>query len=196
MKLEKVECLYCKNSFSINSSRRSNTAKFCSRDCRHQWHNSENAFKNKILSSIDIDESTTCWNWNKAVSIYGYGKFGLNGKHWRAHRLSYEIFVGEIPEESLVLHNCDNRKCVNPKHLYLGDYYQNAQDIKTRNRTHLIRDPKIGSKNPKSKLNENIVIEIRKQLKSGVSGKDISLKYCVSTTTISEIKSRKIWSHV
>lgn len=94
-----------------------------------------------------------------------------------------------------VLHKCDNRACVNPDHLYLGDRYQNAQDLRQR-RWHLLRDSKIGSKNPRSKLSEKDVVKIKRRLLSGESGKLLAFKFNVSPSTISEIKNNKVWSHI
>lgn len=187
-------CKNCHTSFFSRNKKK--LQKYCSVDCRRNWHKSKAAFKEKILDAISIDDASKCWNWSKSISKYGYGKFGMNGKHWRAHRLSFEIFKGEIHQNKLVLHHCDNRKCVNPEHLYLGDHYQNAQDIKKRNRTYLISEPKRGGNNPCAKLNDDIVIKIRAEIKNGELGKNIAKNHNVSVATISMIKNNKIWNHI
>lgn len=69
-----------------------------------------------------------CHEWNSTLHRDGYGKFYFRGKQLPAHRVSYMLQVGEIKAGMWVLHNCDNRKCVNPEHLYLGDAKQNVKD--------------------------------------------------------------------
>ncbi|MFA5037372.1 MAG: HNH endonuclease [Candidatus Izemoplasmatales bacterium] len=87
----------------------------------------ENA--NRFFSKVDIpDDENNCWNWLASTNKYGYGQFSYNGTMCRANRVSYEHFYGDIEGDQLVRHTCHNRKCVNPRHLELGDHIDNRQD--------------------------------------------------------------------
>lgn len=82
-----------------------------------------------------VDKSGDCWLWTAAVGLDGYGVFGLGrGKLVRAHRLSYQLSVGEIPEGLFVLHKCNVRLCVRPDHLMAGTHYENMRQMRDEER--------------------------------------------------------------
>lgn len=81
-----------------------------------------------------VNKTDYCWEWTAAKKPSGYGNFWLNGKYINAHKYS-AIIHGILTEPDLhVLHTCDNKSCVNPKHLYQGTNGQNVQDAIDRNR--------------------------------------------------------------
>jgi hypothetical protein len=76
-----------------------------------------------------------CLLWNGQVNNKGYGQVKLVGRWIYVHRLSYFIFRGQIPNKLMVLHTCDNTRCVNPAHLFLGTQKDNMQDCKNKGRS-------------------------------------------------------------
>lgn len=140
-------------------------------------------FENRITKSSD-----GCWIWNGPSGKNGYGQYRWKGKNSLPHRVSFLIFKGNIKKNRCVCHSCDNRMCVNPKHLWLGSYKQNMQDAKTKGR---IRK---GSKIPWAILNEKIVREIRKI--KGKTFAELGRKYGVSYRAISMAIKGETWSHV
>lgn len=95
-----------------------------------------------------------CWIWMRSLNQRGYGQMSFEGYPTSAHRVSYQVFRGEIPEGKHVLHTCDVRVCVNPDHLYLGTDVENCRDRMVRGRH---------KKPPVTKLNltEEQIREIR-----------------------------------
>lgn len=157
-----------------------------------------------IFDKTDQKENG-CWEWNGDFSNGGYGRLYFYGKRYSAHRLSYMAFVGSIPQELCVLHKCDNRKCVNPKHLRIGTRSDNTKDMVAKRRgfvgdlNAMRKYPELvrhGEKHPMAILNEQQVLEIRKLLRKGIKGALLAKKFRVSETTISGIKLGKTWSYL
>ena len=114
-----------------------------------------------------------------------------NGKSIRVHRLSFEIINGQITKGLLVCHKCDNRKCVNPSHLFLGTHKDNMQDCIKKNRI------ANGNKQHLSKLSPENIINIRKEYIPFLnSAQKIAKKYNVSKRTILCIIRNKTWKHI
>lgn len=98
-----------------------------------------------------VDKTDTCWVWGGALNAYGYGHAWYKDRIQRAHRVSYELCHGGIPQSLIVLHTCDNRACVNPVHLVLGTQQDNMRSMSRKGRRKINRHPP-GSKNPSAKL--------------------------------------------
>ena len=84
-----------------------------------------------------LEKTNTCWNWKSTISKRGYGKFFYKNKQMLAHRFSYMIFNGELKHGMYVCHKCDNTKCVNPEHLFLGTNSDNVRDCVKKNRKYV-----------------------------------------------------------
>lgn len=79
-------------------------------------------------------DANGCWIWNSKKNKAGYGLIKIDGSYKRAHRVSYELFIGEIPDGLLVCHKCDVRECINPDHLFIGTHKENTQDMISKGR--------------------------------------------------------------
>ncbi len=135
-----------------------------------------------------------CWNWQGAISKNGYGSFALHSKPVTASRVAYWVATGVYPEKSLVLHTCDNRKCCNPAHLYLGDVKQNSRDMVERGRHKT--GPVKGEQNGNAKLSETDVLEIKRQIAAGGKNQAIADRFGVTHQMISKIRCGHFWKHV
>lgn len=151
--------------------------------------------RERIKASIRID-ALGCWIWTKSKSWNGYGRYATGGGgNARAHRISYEAFIGEIPRGLHVCHRCDVRACVNPEHLFVGTRSENLMDASRKgrlSRTHGIK----GSAHPSSKLTEDQVEEIIGHLRAEISKKRLSKMFGVSQRTILLIGRGVTWKHV
>lgn len=152
-------------------------------------------FEQRFFSKIE--KKSKCWEWKAGRNVHGYGIFGLNGKSYLAHRISYAIKHDLSIINLNVLHTCDNRGCVNPKHLYLGTQKDNFNDMVNRGRRILAK----GEKQHSSKLTKKEVLEIRKSYIENLrnhpfSIKNLSIKYGVRPSSIHKIIKRVTWKHI
>lgn len=138
------------------------------------------------LKHIAPDENG-CWLWPGCVDPKGYGVTQFNGERWWAHRASYTHHHGAIPDGAVICHSCDVRQCVNPAHLFAGTIADNQRDMKLKGRAAR------GEKACSAKLTEATVRNIRTDTRPGWKLAEV---YGVSQTTISEVRSRKVWAHV
>ena len=138
--------------------------------------------------SIQV-EDFSCWVWQRNKSGKGYGRVRVNGRDVLAHRMSYTLVFGEIPEGLWVLHHCDNPSCVNPNHLFLGTHLDNMRDMVSKDRHADLQGEDIGS----AKIPNMGVIEIRKKYKPRTWGlvKELAIEHGVSRRTIQVIVARR-----
>lgn len=151
--------------------------------------------KNKIQSNETrffkyVDKTDNCWLWNGDITVGGYGRFWYEGNSVRAHRVSYLLFIGTIPDNLSVLHKCDNPKCVNPEHLFLGTPTQNMEDRDSKNRQ--AKGENVGV----AKLTYRKVKQIRTLLDMGSKSSEIAIRFSIAVSTVNRIKKRVSWKHV
>lgn len=138
-----------------------------------------------IISKAD------CWLTDLYCNRSGYPKISVNQQPINASRASFQLYKGEISKGMFVLHKCDNPACINPEHLFLGTQKENMEDMASKSRS------TIGSKNPKAKLNEEQVLEIKRLLsETDLTQEKIAESFNVDRKIVSGIKNGKIWKHV
>lgn len=153
------------------------------------------AFWNNVNKNGSIPlhcpELGQCWEWTVSCDKNGYGKFSFENKDKRAHRFSWELINGDIPNSFQILHKCDNPKCVRVSHLMLGTSQDNIHDKQNKNRQAK------GEKQHLHKLAENEVRVIRhRYIEEKTTMQLLANEYDVTKSTISRIILRKTWKHI
>ncbi len=154
----------------------------------------DKSFESKFWSKVE--KSHSCWFWigRRITTGLGYGQIDLSKKKAiLAHRASYEINIGKIPERLCVLHKCDNPICVRPSHLFLGTQKDNVRDMFKKRRNASV----LGEKNPNSILNKRDVLKLKSLLAlKKFSYRELALRFGVSYGTINNIKSGYAWKNI
>ena len=176
----------------------------------------------RFWSFIDASQGPdACWLWTASVTSGGYGQFKVQPKSLKAHRIAWELAHGDIPIGLSVLHHCDNRRCCNPAHLWLGTHQDNMADMQRKGRAasgdkngsrlypeRLIRGDAHPSRRTEGwcqgeknggggKLTAAQVLAIRAEYAAGgVTMQVIGNAYGVDKQTIHRIVRRKGWKHI
>lgn len=106
--------------------------RFCNQKCGFDFSKTPAAAKPRFMKHVN--KTDTCWLWTGSIDVSGYGDCWFRGKTDGAHRVAWLIFNGEITDGLFVLHRCDNPKCVNPEHLFLGTHSDNMRDASSKGR--------------------------------------------------------------
>lgn len=138
----------------------------------------------RFMKYVEIGES--CWLWTGARIPRGYGRFYFDGKPRYAHRVSVILHGGSVADDALVMHSCDNPRCVNPNHLSVGTQTENMRDAAAKGRTVNVTDWS-GQKNPKAKLTDGQRIELLSMAKSGASNRSLANSYGITITRVQQI---------
>lgn len=180
-----MNCSNCGNEMlGYASKRKISHNRFCSKDCRKSYRNNHDIIKKRFMKYVEI-VSDDVWTWVGAKNSNGYGHLCINGKLVLAHRLSYKLFIGDIPGGLCVCHKFDDPDNVCPDSLWLGTRAQNNADRTIKGRC------------GKSKLNNKIVLAIRELYYTGsYSLRIIAKGFNVSSICIYNIVSRSTWKHI
>lgn len=151
-----------------------------------------------------VTKTDHCWIWRANRTQSGYGTFGFRRKVWRAHRVSYVLFIGEIPDGICVCHRCDTPHCVNPDHLFLGTHADNMRDAQAKGRLSI--KEAIAAQKPEQKprgsshhaalIDEARVVELRNLRRQGWALKRLAAHFCVSWQQVQRIACGTDWKHV
>lgn len=147
----------------------------------------------RFWEKVDKKGSDECWEW-VACLVAGYGLFGGDQKVEMAHRVSWKLHYGLIPNGLCVLHRCDNPPCVNPVHLFLGTHADNMRDRDQKGRGK-VPDQK-GEANSGAKLTAEDVREIRRRIGNGEKQQALADEFDVVQPSISHIIHGRTWRHV
>jgi hypothetical protein len=150
----------------------------------------------RFWAKVQKDGLDGCWNWLGSKSAAGYGKFMVGRSPdgaWRpswAHIVSWRLAHGDIPHGLFVCHRCDNPRCVNPEHLFLGTPADNQRDMAAKDRS------VFGSKASWARLHESDVPEVIRLRRAGVSWSQLASHFGVSIRTVRHVVAGRSWKRV
>lgn len=142
-----------------------------------------------LMQKVAINQATSCWEWARCLDTGGYGSAWFRGTLWRAHRVSWFLFRGSLPADDLVLHRCNNRACVNPEHLFLGDHSVNMADMRNKERC--------VERHHNCRLTREDVLEIIRIAQDGFTTQtEIGRRFGIGGATVNNILRGRRWVHV
>ena len=184
-------CGVCRQQFRTYASQNkiycSNACRFAAAKGRPAWNSGAHADPQNFYASVEKTEG--CWNWTGHCNTSGYGHLSLSGRLILAHRHAWSLENGPIPDGALVLHHCDNRRCVRIEHLYLGTHLDNARDREQRGRGR----PRTGEAHPSAKLTAESVAQIRARYAAGEPASSLAREFSINYRTVHQIVRGATW---
>jgi hypothetical protein len=145
-------------------------------------------FEERFHESYIPEPNSGCWLWiGTDRGQFGYGNIIRNGTHLGAHRASWELHYGPIPDGMFVCHRCDVRACVNPKHLFLGSIQENNLDSRAKGRN--VK----GAKHGCAKLTEEQARAIKASVRSLT---ELAAQFGISRASASAVRTGRTWRHL
>lgn len=152
----------------------------------------------RFWAKVTKRQPEQCWPWKGGLGNKGYGKIKLEGTRIdvQSHVMAFELAHGSLPDGKIVCHTCDWPPCCNPGHLWAGTHPENHADMmkKGRNRSGAHKRP--GELNPKSKMTDEQVREVKRRISLGENNTQIAGSLSVHHSTISQIRVGKTWKHI
>lgn len=142
----------------------------------------------RFYGRTSLNPETGCFEWQGAVSPNGYGKAKFGPKPIDTHRVAWMLTHGDIAPGMMICHTCDNRRCVNPRHLFLGTRSDNMVDAALKGRL----DPRKARAGLAPKLTDTDVREIFSRVNAGEDRTVLAAQFGVSPTTISKIRHKRV----
>ena len=178
-----ANCLYCGKRFHPQYER----VKCCSTSCAGL--NRVGPLSTRFWTHVSKGAQDECWIFKPHRKGLGYRQIKVGGSRVGslAHRVSWELTHGPIPDGLVVCHRCDNPPCVNPSHLFRGTHKDNSQDMARKGKSQR------GERNTTAKITAQIVAEIRASTKTG---RQLATDYGLSASQVSNIRRRNQWKHV
>jgi len=138
----------------------------------------------RLAAKVRHGGNEECWLFTGSLDEHGYGQIWNGYRLVKAHRAAYEIANGPIPERMQACHRCDNPRCCNPSHLFLGTQKDNMQDAVAKKR-HRTSFPLYGSEHPSYKIYPTTRLAIRSDVRSH---RVIAAAFGISKTQVGRIK--------
>lgn len=136
---------------------------------------------------------SACWEFQGHLGVKGHGQMRWEGRLDYVHRISWRLTHGPIPDGMWVLHRCNNARCGNPEHLYLGSHLDNMADMRIAGSR---KGKTSGEKSGRAILNEGAVLEARRRYLAGESQPEIARSMGVSTSCIAHAITRRNWKEI
>lgn len=152
---------------------------------RRPW---ERPLSERLWSRVEV-AADGCWNWAGGCDTNGYGIIRVAGRARRTSRMAWLLSHIVIPDELHVLHRCDNRRCCNPSHLFLGTHRENIADMDAKGRRARLH----GSLSSNAKLTYERVAEARRRRADGDSLASLARRFGVSQTAITLAVTGRTW---
>jgi hypothetical protein len=161
----------------------------CIRKGESNWRAHKQPIEEVFWGGLKRLSPEECWEWQKTLAWRNYGIFYYHGKYHLAHRFSYELHFGPIKEGMFVCHKCDNRRCVNPSHLFLGTQSDNMRDTvaKDRLKGYFTSERTSGENSPTAKFTDKQIGNVRNMRDRGFTYEEIKQEHGISISHIARI---------